>query len=71
MALGSPQAGIQTDRNPGIKIKFAVTIVNTRKEVSARFLTMRVKVMAKATLVQLVAMVVRDVDVFWKRKNFR
>lgn len=32
---------------------------------------MRTRVMAKATLVQAVAMVVNDVEVFWKRKKLR
>jgi len=65
MALGSGQAGTQMDRVPGMRIRLAMAMTNQRKYRSGRSWTILVSVMAKATLVQLVATAANHVDVFW------
>jgi hypothetical protein len=65
MALGSPHAGIQIESDPGIKIKFAAPIMNHRKYRKTRSCATLVRVIAKATFVQLVANAANHVDVFW------
>lgn len=55
------------DSMPGTRIKVSVLMTIQRKYFMARFRTMRMRVMAKATLLQLVAIVVNAVDVFWYR----
>ena len=69
LALGSTQAGMKVEVIPGISTKFAVTTMNQRKYSWILCRASLVRVMAKATLVQLVAMVVSSIDVFcsWKK----
>lgn len=54
---------------PGTRMRLAVTMTNQRKARCSLWRAIRVRVMAKATLAQLVAMVVMVMDVLWRRKK--
>lgn len=54
-----------------MRIRLAVAMMNQRKALCRRVRTMRVSVMAKAILAQLVATMVISVDVFCSRKKVR
>lgn len=55
---------------PGTRMRLAVTMTNQRKARCSLWRAILVKVMAKATLAQLVATVVMVMDVLWRRKKY-
>lgn len=59
------------DTMPRMITMFAVTMTPQRMHFKMRSWMMRVRVIAKETLDQAVAMVVKDVEMWCKRKNLR